>query len=290
MKKIILVISILLTIASSAQSRYSVGFSDGFKSGYCQNQGIGCMSPLPPIAPIPAIGENMNNYKDGYNRGFDDGLTSQKSSNNNNNATRERFTAKSIELSTNNIYQPNYSVKQQYNEFIASLKSTAVQDFNDKNHDSALNKANKLIELQEFLEDAHYIKSFIYTIRKQYPMEAYNSGLYSKKVWSKFDGASGYDYILRKQLYDLLKKYMLAEDYKGLEKICMQSWYETDLILLFKGMSFYYQNEMIKAKRYLSKIEQELYKMIAQRLLEDLEDENIIYPNILISLDNIEKN
>lgn len=110
MKKNLLFLLLILSTIMFGQSNFSNGFSDGYKKGYCQNQGIGCMSPLPPIAPIPKIGENMNSYQDGYNRGFEAGLNSQKSSNNS-NSTRERFKAQSIELSKDNIYNPYENIQ-----------------------------------------------------------------------------------------------------------------------------------------------------------------------------------
>ena len=53
-----------------AQSRFEKGFEVGYKEGWCYDKGVGCIPPIPPIAPIPGIGEDMNNYQDGYRRGF----------------------------------------------------------------------------------------------------------------------------------------------------------------------------------------------------------------------------
>lgn len=52
---------------------YDRGFKNGYKEGYCYND-FGCISPIPPITPIPLLGERSDNYQDGYNRGFKRGL------------------------------------------------------------------------------------------------------------------------------------------------------------------------------------------------------------------------
>tara|TARA_R110001606_G_scaffold395892_1_gene569040 strand:+ start:877 stop:1968 length:1092 start_codon:yes stop_codon:yes gene_type:complete len=75
MKKILATLIVLLIVNTGyAQSKYNEGFNNGYKNGYCQDQSIGCIPPISPIAPIPKIGENLDSYKDGYNRGFKMGL------------------------------------------------------------------------------------------------------------------------------------------------------------------------------------------------------------------------
>ena len=57
------------TISDEVQwGEFCNGWNDGFKEGYCYGKGYGCISPIPPICPIPRAGENT--YRDGYNRGF----------------------------------------------------------------------------------------------------------------------------------------------------------------------------------------------------------------------------
>lgn len=78
MKNIFLTISILLIsicAVSQIKSNYAKGFEVGFKEGYCyNNKNVSCFYPLTPIAPLPRINENKDNYTDGYNRGFQFGL------------------------------------------------------------------------------------------------------------------------------------------------------------------------------------------------------------------------
>lgn len=72
-KNLLLLIALLTSIVVFGQSDYSRGFQNGYKEGYCYND-FGCISPIPPITPIPLIGESYDNYQDGYNRGFKRGL------------------------------------------------------------------------------------------------------------------------------------------------------------------------------------------------------------------------
>ena len=75
MKKQIATLTLfLLTFVAFGQyNDYDRGFQNGYKEGYCYND-FGCISPIPPITPIPLIGESNDNYQDGYNRGFKRGL------------------------------------------------------------------------------------------------------------------------------------------------------------------------------------------------------------------------
>ncbi len=56
-----------------SQNKFSLGYNNGFKAGYCYNKGGGCISPLPPFPPAPNYPESFYNFQDGYNRGFIDG-------------------------------------------------------------------------------------------------------------------------------------------------------------------------------------------------------------------------
>jgi hypothetical protein len=78
-----------------SQSQFDNGFKEGFDNGYCYNQGNSCIPPIAPIAPIPTYNESSNNYKDGYNRGFEIGYNMQKNAQSYNNYT-----------SNNHIVQP----------------------------------------------------------------------------------------------------------------------------------------------------------------------------------------
>ena len=72
-KSLLFLIALLLSLSTLGQSDYSRGFQNGYKVGYCYNDD-GCLPPIPPITPMPRIGESQDNYQDGYNRGFKQGL------------------------------------------------------------------------------------------------------------------------------------------------------------------------------------------------------------------------
>lgn len=253
MKINILSFALIFNCFVFGQSNFSNGFSDGYKKGYCQNQGIGCISPLPPIAPTPKIAEKTNSYQDGYNRGFETGLNSQNSTNNDNNSTRKRFTAQSVELAKDNIYQgPDNSIVQQRLQLFDRLLKSAMQNVENENYDGALQDAEKLDRLGGVKESVYCIKSRVYTARNENPIEAYNYGIYAKSF------CIGSDTEFEKEITENMVLYlvtlMINEDYKSLEIVCSNVWYENDLINRFKGYSYYYQNNYVQAKKYFKKI------------------------------------
>ncbi|MFH1739947.1 MAG: hypothetical protein ABIH23_13130 [bacterium] len=69
----------LLVIVLAAMAVMASGFCDGwkagYKAGYCYKK-FSCISPIAPICPIPAIGEDT--WMGGYQRGFLAGLAAQR--------------------------------------------------------------------------------------------------------------------------------------------------------------------------------------------------------------------
>jgi len=61
----------LLVGGTAWASDFCKGYQAGYKRGWCSGQSYGCIPPIPPICPIPNIGEST--YQDGYDRGFGDG-------------------------------------------------------------------------------------------------------------------------------------------------------------------------------------------------------------------------
>lgn len=103
MKNICFTLLFFTSLILYSQSRFSEGYQDGYKDGYCYNNKIGCIPPVPPIAPIPKTDESLDNYKDGYNRGFIDG---KEASNDSNSIGRGRYQTTSPEYIDDIIYQP----------------------------------------------------------------------------------------------------------------------------------------------------------------------------------------
>ena len=65
MRKLTLIL-ILFFNYSFTQS-YNSGYEKGYKEGFCYED-YGCIVPVSPNPPIPAIG--YDSFQDGYNRGF----------------------------------------------------------------------------------------------------------------------------------------------------------------------------------------------------------------------------
>tara|TARA_R110002096_G_scaffold435845_1_gene663825 strand:+ start:1197 stop:2495 length:1299 start_codon:yes stop_codon:yes gene_type:complete len=106
MKQTIL-LSLIFFLSTSfllAQTEFDNGFKDGYKNGYCQDQGIGCIKPIPPIAPIPNVDENSSSYQDGYNRGFKMGMKAQTSKPNSTN--RQRYQTAKPTFVEDKMYNP----------------------------------------------------------------------------------------------------------------------------------------------------------------------------------------
>lgn len=58
-----------MPLAAQAQAgSFCAGYKEGRKVGACYGKGVGCLPPLPPLCPLPRLGEST--YQHGYNRGF----------------------------------------------------------------------------------------------------------------------------------------------------------------------------------------------------------------------------
>lgn len=64
------IIAIAIFFISFA-SPYCEGFEKGYAEGYCYER-VGCVSPVSPVCPVPSPG--FSSWRDGYNRGFSQGL------------------------------------------------------------------------------------------------------------------------------------------------------------------------------------------------------------------------
>lgn len=72
MKRIALIALLVLGSATTAKADtpFCTGYATGYQRGFCAGE-FGCIPPIPPICPIPNIGEQS--YQDGYDRGYADG-------------------------------------------------------------------------------------------------------------------------------------------------------------------------------------------------------------------------
>jgi hypothetical protein len=143
------------------QNNYTIGYNEGFPIGYCYYQGIGCIAPTTPFAPIPTISESYNSYIDGYNRGLLDGL----------NSFNNKKISTNYKKTTNN-FKP-YSTPQHIPEF-----KPFVPDFNfynnvlTKKQNELNNKTNSNKKQTSDPEFDQLIKEYLsdqnINLRKQY--------------------------------------------------------------------------------------------------------------------------
>lgn len=115
MKKLIFSIVLLsaLMLNSFSQTNYSRGFQDGYKYGYCHND-YNCIPPVPPVTPPTQVGESVDSYKDGYNRGFKLGLEHKALATRTNRSTGTNSNIQSSQPAQSN-YQSSYGQPAQSN-------------------------------------------------------------------------------------------------------------------------------------------------------------------------------
>lgn len=117
MRTSLLLFFCILFYYSQAQSGFTNGFNDGYKKGYCLNN-FSCVPPIPPVTPIPAVGESYDSYEDGYGRGFQMGLDASRSNgntNSNNSGYQRKVVAppRYIEPLDLNLYARGVQYKEQ---------------------------------------------------------------------------------------------------------------------------------------------------------------------------------
>jgi hypothetical protein len=191
MKNKYIILSILLLFASNtifAQTNYTNGFNTGYKKGYCQDQGVGCIDPIPPIAPIPKIGESSDNYTDGYNRGFKMGLNARKSNNSSSSNTTRYQTAKPKFLE-NVMYEAPINLLQERLE-------KADREYEAKRNFILTNSKNlkpRVILLSKKIEDPMILEGFRQLIndldKYQYNLDNHPEFInyYKKSIIDKID-------------------------------------------------------------------------------------------------------
>lgn len=145
-----------------SQSKFNEGFSDGYKKGFCQDKGIGCLAPIPPFSPLPQIGEDINNYQDGYNRGFTEGLKDSKLGNNNsNNDNRVRYKTSPSEP-IDYMYKESDIVTNLKIQLYHRLFPEMIDDFKNSNYTKVIEKGNSLLKLKLGTMDVYEIMGASY--------------------------------------------------------------------------------------------------------------------------------
>lgn len=198
-----ILISLLLLLFSSiiyGQNNYDGGFKAGYKAGYCYND-FGCISPIPPITPVPLIGERSDNYKDGYNRGFKRGLEDKQKAEHRENSKEDKDsrTAQPAKAEFIDTYVPiDYnllmnmlSIKQSQNErneqlrkeksgiMKRSLKESRIPNVQDKRIKEILKRDQN----EEYIEKAYqYLSEGNSDMFLRYSLAAIRQGKNSLKL------------------------------------------------------------------------------------------------------------
>ena len=253
------ILFILLTVFVNAQTNFNIGYNSGYGAGYCFDQGIGCIKPVPPISPIPTIGESSDNYKDGYNRGFSDGLNKQKPTTNNsessgsNPSSRDRYKTTKAAFVQDKMYNP-YADADLLNlkiQTLSKLVDAGMEDLQNENYESAIEKSNRMLKIQSNLPIAFLIKSNA-QFQKGEIINAYNN---AGKMYSLSQDETYKDWheYMHEEMSDHLKEQMTNNNFSGIQHIGENTWYKNDLINFYLALAYYYQKDFQKAKKYFSK-------------------------------------
>lgn len=163
MNKSISIIFMCLTFAISyGQTNFSNGFETGFKRGYCQDKGVGCVAPVPPVSPTPNVNESSSSYKDGYDRGFIRGQNeSKKDDSSGNSSTRKRYETSDSEF-IDYSYNPNYEFAYDLIKNVTKGLEDANAQFMSGNFDNTIFICKKVLELLPGQVKANQYLSFAY--------------------------------------------------------------------------------------------------------------------------------
>ena len=177
MNKFLLIIFLFISIFVFSQTKYSNGFNDGYKKGYCHDKGIGCMEPIPPIAPIPVIGEDINSYQDGYNRGFKIGSQANSENSNTQTQTRKRNKISTPQFIDDFVYNPykdpnvlNLAVKvaELKAQKLKALFEKATDSYNEDDYANAIYFSNEIIKTDANIPQAYAIKAMSYLYKNEF--------------------------------------------------------------------------------------------------------------------------
>src|SRR5690554_5502932 len=245
MKNKYIILSILLFFASNiifAQTNYTNGFNTGYKKGYCHDQGVGCLDPIPPIAPIPKTGESFESYSDGYNRGFQMGLDARKSNNSSSSNTTDRtryqtakpkFVDNGISSNTDDV---NLKIK-----VLNNISTRALKNLANGNYESVIDDANRMIKIHPT-----YGIAYVYKSNAQYQLgqmlNAYNNSVKAVRVFSRSDIREWHDFMY-KEMGEHLKALMNKNRFDDVIYITENFWYKSNLGDFYRGFGYYFKQD-----------------------------------------------
>jgi hypothetical protein len=169
-------IFILLTVVAFGQfNDYDRGFQNGYKEGYCYND-FGCIAPIPPITPIPQIGESNDSYQDGYNRGFKRGLEDKRASKSKSGGYQSGNKTNSQQQYQSTYVSPNYDLL---------IKTLEMKQ--------ARYERNEQIKKEKAIGLMNQVKSY-YNSLNTYPTKINNG-------WHKVISMNNYDFCEERKVY-----------------------------------------------------------------------------------------
>lgn len=266
MKKIILITFLSTFNFIFCQSRFNNGFNDGYKKGYCHDKGIGCIEPIPPIPPIPAIGEDYNNYQDGYNRGFKLGLQKNTPNSNSSSQTRERYKTSSSQFVEDYVYNPykdpNFlslamkvaELKAQRalenQEMVNQLYENVKYYLQQKDINQAIRNLDKISYIEPNNAYIYALLSQCYFSQSKY-LDAYNNFTKAQKL--NYSDINKLIFI-KEQSIGYLSSSMSKENYIDVLNFTRNVWYETEITSYYLGLAHYYLKEYDEAKLVFKKL------------------------------------
>lgn len=229
---ILILILLFISILTFAQTKFTDGFNTGYKKGYCQDQGVGCIEPIPPISPIPKVGENPNSYTDGYNRGFEMGLNTRKSnfsSSKTSNRTRYQTAKRSFIDFTGNT-EKDFLEKISIIQKVAEYKNNQYVDKKEyeRIREIGQNVVDKIVFLKEFYKkEGYYPNNKLMTI-----IEKYESNISSINTVGKIMQSEKYFINVKAELEKLSEyayQMYFNEEYSNIVKLIEKGEYNSCL-------------------------------------------------------------
>lgn len=259
MNKFLLIIFLFISIFVFSQTKYSNGFNDGYKKGYCHDKGIGCMEPIPPIAPIPIIGEDINSYQDGYNRGFKIGSQANSENSNTQTQTRKRNKISTPQFIDDFVYNPykdpnvlNLAVKvaELKAQKLKTLFENANNSYNENDYENSIYFSNEIIKIEANIPQAYAIKAMSHFYKNEI-INAYNNICKAESL--RYSGEYSIKFI-KDETSKYLKERMSSEDYRSISYFGENVWYPNDFSNYFLGLAYYYQEDFKQAKKVFKKV------------------------------------
>ena len=190
-KQVATLFLLFVTIVALGQNNYDRGFKNGYKEGYSYND-ISCVAPVPPITPIPLIGESSDNYQDGYNRGFKTGLENKQAKKT--NSGDYQTNSDSRQQGGQGPYLPKYS----------SLDYGVLMNALEMKH--AQYEQNEQMKKEKAVGLMNQVKAY-YNSLTTFPKEISDG-------WHKVISTNNYDFCAERKVYvsnNLVTKYVIDD-------------------------------------------------------------------------------